>query len=111
MLPSHFISVRDYKIWENTTRQQDLPQQDLPQQDLSDHQRHATIVLPYVSTLPKNVSGPIKLTKDPRRTFEFTVMQRKFASQAKTVGSLSELEAKVSLWFLKFILKLSKLVI
>ena len=106
MLPSHFISVRDHKIWENTTCQQDLPQQ-----ELTDNQCHVIIVLPYVSTLPKNVSGPIKLTKDPRHTFEFTVMQRKFASQAQTVGSLRELEAKVSLWFLKLILKLSKLVI
>lgn len=38
----------------------------------------------------------MKITKDAQAIFEFTVEQRKFASGAKTVGTLDELEATVS---------------
>jgi hypothetical protein len=69
-----------------------------------DHERHVTIVLRYNSTLPKNMSGPLKLTKDAKATFEFTVMQRRFAGDARTVESLNELEATVSLLSFKLIL-------
>ena len=52
------------------------------------------------------MSGPIKFTKDAQATFEFTVAQHKFANDAKTPGSLDELEAMVCLLSLKLILKL-----
>jgi hypothetical protein len=53
------------------------------------------------------MSVPKKLTKGAQATFEFTVEQRKLAKEAKTVGSLDELEESVSRWFLKLILDLN----
>ena len=72
-----------------------------------DHERHRTFVLRYDSTLKKNVSGPIKNTKDAKATFNFTVKQRRLAKDAKTAGSLNELEESVCLLFLTLILKLN----
>ena len=69
-------------------------------EDMYDIELHRTIVLRYDSTFKKNMSGPIKNTKDAEVTFKFTVKQRKFAKDAKTAGSLDGLEESVCPWFL-----------
>jgi hypothetical protein len=45
---SHFITVRDYIIWGNSTMTRISNINAFqPQQDLYDHERHVTITLPY----------------------------------------------------------------
>ena len=83
--------------------------QPLEDEDLYQDQHHVTIVLRYDSTLKKNISGPLKYVKGAQAIFDFTVRQRQFANDAKTVESLEDLEASVSVLSLKLIINLNYL--
>lgn len=104
VLYSHFTAaVRDYPLWSNSNAPfiDDTFQS---QQDSYQDERHISIVLQYDSNLPQNISGPMKVIKGAQAIFDFTVEQRRFAGEAKTVGSLEELKATVSECSFKLVL-------
>ena len=97
MLCSQFTGVWDYILWEHSNTNTSDATLDEDHDEEHEHECHVTIRLRYDSTLQKNVSGPLILTKDTQATYKFTLRQRKFANHAKTAGSLDELEVMVSL--------------
>src|ERR1700678_2752552 len=82
---SSFTCVRDYSLWEDSKANTTIQEATLPLGDLYQDQRNVIIVLRYDSTLQKNISGPLKYVKGAQSIFEFTVKQRQFTNDAKTV--------------------------